>query len=82
MEMELRTQPKTKRKVDKPDDERDDEDDKGCSQWYLPAIQSQQPVEGNNELASGNLPVIWPSEPEKEKEEIGLEVAKDHGTEV
>ena len=88
MEMELRTQKKkTKKKVDKPtsverDDSSSEEDDEGCSQWYLPAVQSQQPGEGKSELASGNLPVIWPSEPKKEREEIGQEVAKDHGTEV
>lgn len=87
VEMELSTLPKTKRKVDKPtsverDDSSSEEDDEGCSQWYLPAVSSQQPVEGNSELASGNLPVIWPSEPEKEGEEIGQEVMKEHETEV
>lgn len=52
MEMELRTQPRTKRKVDKPtsvrrDDSSSEEDDDGCSHWYLPAVQSQQPVKEN-----------------------------------
>lgn len=87
MEMELRTQPRTKRKVDKPtsvrrDDSSSEEDDDGCSHWYLPAVQSQQPVKENRELTSGNLPVIQPSETEKERDEIGQELAKDHGTEV
>lgn len=87
MEMELRTQPRTKRKVDKPtsvrrDDSSSEEDDDGCSHWYLSAVQSQQPVKENRELTSGNLPVIQPSETEKEREEIGQELAKDHGTEV
>lgn len=57
----------------------------GCENWrdeYVPEVQFQQPEEGNGELRHGNLPVILHSEPEKEREEIGQERARDRRTEV
>ncbi|XP_073718842.1 uncharacterized protein [Misgurnus anguillicaudatus] len=71
LEIELSTQSKTKRKMDKPADavkenSGSEDEDEGCAYYYdLPEIQPRQPVEGNHELRDAHLPEVQLHQPEE-----------------
>lgn len=88
LEVELRKASKTKKTVNEPRLEDQDEpspeegENEDNDYYYLPGVQYQQPVEENSGLDNIYLPDVQPSEPEEERREVYQEMTNEYETTV